>query len=87
MGFSTNSAQQITKKDVSFMEVGIHENITWTNVIKNTSTNGSVFLEFTFTDSTGSNLKHTEFEPNKTAEDYNTRVLKQMSRILQILIS
>jgi hypothetical protein len=85
MVFSTNKAMLLPKNDVSYIESGIHENITLTNVIKNVSTNGSNFLEFTFTNESGANMKHTEFEPSSSAQNYEERVLKQMSRILQIL--
>ena len=85
MSFSTDKAFSLPKNDVRYIESGIHENITLINVVKNVSTNGSNFLEFTFANEAGATMKHTEFEPSSSAQNYEERVLKQMSRILQIL--
>ena len=85
MTFNTNTALSMPKNDVKFMNAGIHENVKLINVVKNVANNGSNFLEFTFADENGSTMKHTEFEPTTSSQNYEERVVKQMARILQIL--
>lgn len=88
MKFSTSDAFSIEKKDVAFLEAGIHENATLAGVRKEKSQNGNQFLEFSFIKD-GRKLTHTEFEPskgpNQTEEEFNSKINNQVARILQIM--
>jgi hypothetical protein len=69
---------------VSFMDVGIHENVELKNVRSEVSKNGNPFLAFDFEDSKGRTLSHTEWPitNNVTAE----RVQNQMKRVRHIVV-
>jgi len=88
MIFSTQNAYNVEKKDIAFLEGGIHENISFVNVRKERSTGGNLFLEFEFVKN-GAKLTHTEWEPNKRTEDtddeFATKANNQVARILQIM--
>lgn len=78
----------VPKKDVAFLDAGIHENVALVGARKGTATNGNSFIELTF-DKNGSKLKHTEFKPSvgsfMTEEMVNEKTTKQASRIMDIL--
>jgi hypothetical protein len=88
MIFNTNNALSIEKKDVNFLEAGIHENATFVGIKKERSANGNLFIEFEF-EKDGQKLTNTEWEPNRFPEesdkDLDTRANIQLSRILQIM--
>lgn len=88
MIFSTDSAFKIETKDVSYLEGGIHEDVSLVGVRQERSANGNLFLEFAF-DKNGAQLTHTEYEPTKRAdqstEDLEAKANNQVRRILQIL--
>jgi len=88
MIFSTQNAYNVEKKDIAFLEGGIHENVSFVNVRKERSTGGNLFLEFEFVKN-GAKLTHTEWEPNKRTEDtddeFATKANNQVARILQIM--
>jgi hypothetical protein len=88
MIFSTKSAYSVEKKDIAFLEGGIHENVAFVNVRKERSTGGNLFLEFEF-EKNGAKLTHTEWEPNKRPEDtddeFASKANNQVARILQII--
>jgi len=88
MIFSTQNAFDVEKKDIAFLEGGIHENVNFVNVRKERSTGGNLFLEFEFAKN-GAKLTHTEWEPNKRSEDtdeqFATKANNQVARILQVM--
>jgi hypothetical protein len=88
MIFNTNTAFNIGKKDVKFLDAGIHENVSFERIRHEKSTNGNLFLEFTFSKD-GATMTHTEYEPNRfpdqTEEAFNEKINTQVARILQIL--
>lgn len=88
MVFNTSTAFNIEKKDVKFMEAGIHEDVSLERVRYDKSPNGNEFIEFSFSKD-GATTTHTEYAPQKypdqTEEEFNTKVNKQVSRILQIM--
>lgn len=88
MVFNTSSAFDIQKKDVKFLDAGIHENVSLERVRHDKSPNGNEFIEFTFSKD-GASMTHTEYAPQKysdqTEEEFNSKVNKQVSRILQIM--
>ena len=89
MIFNTNAAFDIEKKDVKFLDAGIHENVSLEKVRSDKSpNNGNQFIEFTFSKD-GATMTHTEYEPQKysdqSEEDFNAKVNKQVARILQIM--
>ena len=88
MVFNTSSAFDIQKKDVKFLDAGIHENVSLEKVRYDKSPNGNEFIEFTFSKD-GAAMTHTEYAPQKyndqTEEEFNSKVNKQVSRILQIM--
>jgi hypothetical protein len=63
--YNTDSIQTIQKSDVTFLDAGIHENITLTAVRIDKTVNGVDFLELTFINDEGKTLKQTEFEPSR----------------------
>lgn len=89
MIFNTNTALSIEKKDVNFLEAGIHENATFVGIKKERSINGNLFIEFEF-EKDGQKMTHTEWEINKFADesedDLNKRANIQLNRILQIML-
>jgi hypothetical protein len=88
MIFSTQNAFGVEKKDVAYLDGGIHEDALFVGVRKEKSTNGNLFIEFEFSKE-GSKLTHTEWEPNKNEgqsdEDFNSKANNQVARILQIM--
>ncbi len=88
MVFSTNNAFSIEKKDIKFIDAGIHENVTLEKARHDKSPNGNEFIEFTFSKD-GASMTHTEYAPQKfndqSEEEFNTKVNKQVARILQIM--
>lgn len=88
MIFNTETAFNIQKKDVKFLDAGIHDNVSLEKVRHDKSPNGNLFLEFTFSKD-GATMTHTEYEPTKfqdqSDEDFNAKVNKQVARILQIM--
>lgn len=90
MLYSTELANQIETIDNSnkYLEAGIHENVSLVSARTEKSINGNAFLEVKF-EKDGKVLTHTEWEPNKkdneTDEDYQSRVSRQVKRVLQIL--
>lgn len=88
MKFSTSDAFSIEKKDVAFLEAGIHENVLMSGVRKEKSQNGNLFIEFAFIKD-GKKLTHTEFEPskgpNQSDEEFNSKINNQVARVLQIM--
>lgn len=88
MIFSTSSAFDIQKKDVKFLDAGIHENVSLEKVRHDKSPNGNEFIEFTFSKD-GAVMTHTEYAPQKYSDqsdtDFNNKVNKQVARILQIM--
>ena len=64
MIFNTNTAFNIQKKDVKFLDAGIHEDVSLEKVRHDRSPNGNMFIEFTFAKD-GTFMTHTEYEPTK----------------------
>jgi hypothetical protein len=88
MIFNTSNALSIDKKDVAFLEGGIHENVSFVGVRKEKSVNGNLFIEFEFSKD-GSKVTHTEYEPkqfsDQTAEAFQEKANKQIWRLLHIM--
>lgn len=88
MIFNTQNAFNVEKKDIAFLEGGIHEDVAFVGVRKEKSTNGNLFLEFEF-NKNGYKLTHTEWEPNKidgqSDEEFASKANNQVARILQIM--
>jgi hypothetical protein len=63
--YKFDSSLKVTPKRTTYIGVGIHENISLIGVRNDVSPNGSKFLEFTFENTDGQTLKHTEYEPIK----------------------
>lgn len=90
MLYSTELANKIETIDNSnkYLEAGIQENVSLVSARTEKSINGNAFLEIKF-EKDGKGLTHTEWEPNKkedeTDEDYQSRVSRQVKRVLQIL--
>lgn len=88
MVFNTSTAFNIEKKDVKFLDAGIHENVSLEKVRHDKSPNGNEFIEFTFSKD-GASMTHTEYAPQKfpdqTEDDFNSKVNKQVARVLQIM--
>lgn len=88
MVFNTSSAFDIQKKDVKFLDAGIHENVSLGRVRYDRSPNGNEFIEFTF-EKDGATMTHTEYAPQKyndqTEEEFKAKVNKQVARVLQIM--
>lgn len=87
--YSTERANSITSKDVSFLPAGIHENVELLSAKVETSIQGNTFLEIKF-HKNGMGLTQTEWEPTKRSEDISDISLqdkcdKQFKRMLQIL--
>jgi len=75
----------------NYINAGIQDNITITEVRKETSVGGNKFIEFKFKqDVTNSVATHTEWEPTKTSmdtdESFKDKCNKQFTRILRILL-
>ncbi len=88
MIYNTQKAFELGKKDVTFLDAGIHEDVSFSSIRKAESRNNSTFIEFEF-EKDGMRLTHTEYEPTKfgdmTQEKFEARVNTQVARILQIL--
>lgn len=90
MLYSTELANKIETIDSSnkYLEPGIQEDVSLVSARTEKSINGNAFLEVKF-EKDGKSLAHTEWEPSKreteTDEDYQSRVSRQVKRVLQIL--
>ena len=88
MMFNTTTAFDIQKKDVKFLDAGIHEDVSLEKVRHEKSPNGNLFLEFTFSKD-GASMTHTEYEPTKfpdqTQAEFESKINTQVARILQIM--
>jgi hypothetical protein len=88
MKFSTSDAFNVEKKDVAFLDSGIHEDVLMTGIRKEKSQNGNLFIEFAFAKD-GKRLTHTEFEPtkspNQSDDEFNSKINNQVARVLQIM--
>lgn len=88
MIFNTSTAFNIQKKDVKFLDAGIHEDVSLEKVRHDKSPNGNKFIEFTF-GKDGTFMTHTEYEPTKfpdqTDVEFEKKVNTQVARILQIM--
>jgi len=73
----------------SFMDAGIHENITLSKVEYNTSKNGNQFIAFYFKDANGNQVSKTEWEPKKRDDndDISKKQENVMSRIKHICVN
>jgi len=90
----TKDLINVEQKSRSFMNVGVHTNITLTEVVCETSKNGNPFLAFYFENEKGERASKTEWEvnANKPLETMNadekaayiTKVNNQMGRIAAI---
>jgi hypothetical protein len=85
---NTSTALNIAKKDVSFLDADIHDNVSFEKIRHEKSPNGNNFIEFTF-NKNGAAMTHTEYEPTRfpdqTEENFIEKVNTQVARILQIL--
>lgn len=88
MIFNTSTAFNIQKKDVKFLDAGIHEDVSLEKVRHDRSPNGNMFIEFTFAKD-GTFMTHTEYEPTKfqdqTDVEFEKKINTQVARILQIM--
>lgn len=87
--FSTKKAtDNIKKKDVSFLQAGIHENVQLIKAKVDKTPTGIYFIEIIF-GRNGSTVTHTEFEPTRfegmSDASFEEKCDKQVSRMLQIL--
>lgn len=89
MIYSSQRAQAITKKDVAYLEAGIHDNVRLDSVRVDKSINDLNFIEFKFVAEDGRYMTHTEWEPRKSDMDNDESLQKkydnQFSRMDQIL--
>lgn len=89
--FSMEAIESVKTKDVLYLEAGIHDNVTLTNVrIDKTPNTGATFVEFTFTDERGATLKSTEFEPTRqsgqTQDSWEDVLRRRMKRLTNIVL-
>ena len=88
--YNIEDALGIEKSTSNFIEAGIQENVKLTGVRVDTSVNGNDFIEFSFKKANSGTATHTEWKPNKSANDtdeiFNERCKKQYARMLQILL-
>jgi hypothetical protein len=64
-GYKLDSSLKVTHKNNSFIDAGIHEDISLVDVKFDKSPKGNNFLAFTFESANGEKLTHTEWEPTK----------------------
>ena len=87
MNFSTDNI--VKKNDVRYIPAGILENIKLVGVRIDKTQTGSYFLELTFQDPQGFQLKQTEFEPTKfsnmTEDEFNQAIKEKVSRLMDYL--
>jgi hypothetical protein len=63
--YKLDNSLKVTHKNNSFIDAGIHENISLVDVKADASPKGNKFLAFTFENAAGEKLTHTEWEPTK----------------------
>jgi len=87
--FSTELAKTITSKESSFMDAGIHDNIALVSYRLEKSPNGIDFIEFTYQNDLGQQLKQTEYAPskfaNQTDDEFKVSVAKKLKKIMDIV--
>lgn len=84
MNYNMTSDINSEVNNVSFMDVGIHENVELKNVRSEISKNGNPFLAFDFEDSKGRTLSHTEWPITNNATP--ERIQNQMKRVRHIVV-
>ena len=87
--FNTKKATaNIQKKDVSFLQAGIHTDVQLVKAKMDKTPKGIYFIELTF-GKNGATVTHTEFEPTRfpgmSDESFEEKCDKQVSRMLQVL--
>ena len=87
--FNTQKAtDNIRKKDVSFLQAGIHTDVQLVKAKLDKTPTGIYFIELTF-GKNGATVTHTEFEPTRfpgmSDESFEEKCDKQVSRMLQVL--
>lgn len=85
ISFSTERAKQVAES--KFLDAGIHENVKFIGVDKDTSPNGNVYLKFSF-EKDGKDFSHTEWQPKKFNDadtSLQERTDKMVKRIMEIM--
>jgi hypothetical protein len=84
--FSTqNAAQAAPKQDSLFLDGGIHENVKLTNVRIDKTQDGSDFIEFTFTNPEGRQLKQTEYSPRRFPNQSDEKFQESINTSLNLM--
>lgn len=93
MIYSSQRAQAIQKKDITYLAAGIHDNVVLESIRVDKSLNGNNFIEFKFVAKDGKFMTHTEWEPSKS-DNMSMKIckenviisLQELTRFLNVII-
>ena len=89
INYNTTTGLDVQKKDVKFLDAGIHEDVSLTGAKYGVGANGSKFIEIEFSKN-GQTLTHTEYEPTRFADEddasLQSKADSQVKRLMQILL-